>query len=180
MKIKISLSSNTQVKIQKDFLKCLQAIVYKFMDLAPAHWLHDHGFKYEKRSFKLFTFSSLLEKGIYDKSNKQFIFPEQISFIISSPVDQIIEQIAQNMAISEKVQLDDNNLSISSIELIPDEIITTNKIRIQTLTPIEVHSTLLKFDGTKKTYYYSPAEKDFSDMINANLKKKWFALYYKF
>ena len=68
-------------------------------------------------------------------------------------------------------------MSISSVEIIKEEEITGNKIRINALTPIETHSTLLKSDGGKKTYYYSPSESEYSKLINENLRKKWAAYY---
>ncbi len=68
-------------------------------------------------------------------------------------------------------------MSISSVEIIKDDDITGNKIRINALTPIETHSTLLKGDGSKKTYYYSPSESEYSELINENLRKKWEAYY---
>lgn len=51
------------------------------------------------------------------------------------------------------------------------------KIRVNALTLIETHSTLLKGDGEKKTYYYYPSESEYSELINGNLRKKWMAYY---
>ena len=40
------------------------------------------------------------------------------------------------------------------------------------LSPVTVYSTLKKADGTPKTYYYSPFESEFSELLEQNLKKK--------
>ncbi|MDY0360446.1 MAG: CRISPR-associated endoribonuclease Cas6 [Desulforegulaceae bacterium] len=177
MKLKISLQSDKLIKVPFGFSEYLQALVYNFLDRVSSEWLHETGFKYEKRTFKFFTFSSFLEKPEIIKKEKVFIFPDSVSFIISSPVDWIIKQVAQNIVISEKVRIGKNNLNVSGVEIIPDEKIEESKVRINALTPIEVHSTLEKKDGEKKTYYYSPSEKEFSEIVNNNLKKKWKALF---
>jgi len=49
---------------------------------------------------------------------------------------------------------------------------TTN---IKMLSPISVRSTLQTKEGTKKTYYYSPMEKEFSGLIRENLLKKYYS-----
>lgn len=179
MKLKITLISNKKIELPTGFSSYIQAIVYNFLDRVSAEWLHDKGFKFEKRSFKLFTYSSLHEKPRYLKDKKQFVFPNEVSFTISSPVNWVIEQVVKNIVISEQVRLGNNITCVSSIELIDDAVVSSNKLRIQTIAPIEVHSTLLKADGGKKTYYYSPSESEFQDLINKNLQKKWTAFYQK-
>lgn len=177
MKLKISLISDKSVVLPKEFNYITQALIYRLIDKLPSRWLHDGGFKIEKRSFKLFTFSSIVEKGKYQSSKELFIFPHTISFYISSPVSWILEQVAKNTVFREKIIFGENNMRISSVEILKDEEITENKIRINALTPIETHSTLLKGDGGKKTYYYSPSESEYSELINENLRKKWSAFY---
>ncbi len=177
MKLKIILISDKKIKLPTGFSNYIQAIVYDFLDRVSAQWLHEKGFKYEKRSFKLFTFSSLHEKPKYLKEKKQFIFPNEVSFTISSPVNWVLEQVAKNIVISEKVRIGSNITTVSTIEIIEDYDVTNKKLRVQTVNPIEVHSTLFKADGAKKTYYYSPAENEFQDLINKNLQKKWTAFY---
>ncbi|MFV1974909.1 MAG: CRISPR-associated endoribonuclease Cas6, partial [Candidatus Scalindua sp.] len=114
----------------------------------------------------------------YHQQNKMFTFPHAVSFYVSSPVGWILEQVAKNTVLSEQLMFGQNAMSISSVEIIKDDEVTGNKIRINALTPIETHSTLLKGDGSKKTYYYSPSESEYSELINENLRKKW-AAYYK-
>jgi CRISPR-associated endoribonuclease Cas6 len=49
--------------------------------------------------------------------------------------------------------------------------------RVNMLSPVTVCSTLLTREGSKKTYYYSPQEKEFSKLIRLNLIKKAQAFY---
>ncbi len=177
MKLKISLISDRAVVLPKEFNYITQALIYNLLDKLPSQWLHEGGFKIDKRSFKLFTFSSITEKGKYHKKKEKFTFPQAVSFYISSPVGWILEQIAKNTVFSEKIMLGKNLMGISSVEIIEDDDIKANRIRVNALTPIETHSTLMKGDGSKKTYYYSPSESEYSELINENLRKKWVACY---
>jgi len=177
MKVKITLTSSDEISLPTGFSRHLQAIIYNFLDRVSAQWLHEKGFKFENRSFKLFTFSSFFEKPKFLKDKKIFIFPKEVSFLISSPIKWVIEQVVYNITIAEKIKLGDNVTMVSAIEIIEDDDIIQNKIRIKTITPIEVHSTILDENGSKKTYYYSPVEIKFFDLINKNLQKKWVAYH---
>ncbi len=177
MRIKLSLCGEGKFLLKMEYKSSLQAVIYAMLDEKFASWLHNKGFEYEKRSFKLFCFTGFQETYKFIKESQQFLYPQEISFYLSSPVYEILEQTAKNFATSTEINIAGNRLVINSIEIIPDENIETGKIRINAVEPVEVHSTLSKADGTRKTYYYSPKEKEFSDLINANIRKKWFSLY---
>ncbi len=147
------------------------------LDKVESQWLHDEGFKFEKRKFKLFVFSEILEKAIFEKSSKKFIFPEKITFYIASPVNWILEQFAKNSILNNEFYLGSNKVVLRSIEVLKYPVLDKSKILIKTLSPIEVHSTLTSANGKNKTYYYSPKEREFSELINKNLQKKWEAFY---
>jgi CRISPR-associated endoribonuclease Cas6 len=42
-----------------------------------------------------------------------------------------------------------------------------------TLSPITVYSTLYTAEGRKKTYYFSPYEQEFSQLVSINLARKY-------
>lgn len=48
---------------------------------------------------------------------------------------------------------------------------------IRMLSPVTMYSTLKTPTGRKKTYYFSPFESEFSELLEGNLKKKYEALY---
>ncbi len=177
MRIKIELTGTKNTFLPKGFNACIQGVIYNFLDRLDAQWLHNNGYMYEKRSFKLFTFSPLLEKGRYLKREGLFVFPQQISFYISSPVDWIIQQLAENLTISEKVILGENTMRISSLFFTVPGVITKRRTKLRALSPVETHSTVIKPDGRKVTHYYTPFEEEFSRLVNENLKKKWTAFF---
>ena len=170
VRIKVELTSPDYIVLRKGFLRSLQGLIYKLLDKHSAQWLHNHGFLYEKRRFKLFTFSSILEKAKYDKKNSYFQFPRDISFYISSPVDWILEQIARNFVTGEEFYLNQNRLFLKSIVILQN-INFKNEVEIKTINPIAMRSTDIK--GKYKLY---EPDDQFSELINKNLQKKWFAL----
>ncbi len=177
MRLKITLLATKSIVLKPGYSYQVHSLIYNLLDKVSANWLHDEGFERKNRFFKLFTFSEILEKYKHNKEKNLFYFPNQVNFYISSPVDWILEQIAKNGIMKENIMLGSNKVQISGIQVLEKEKITENTVRINAITPIEVHSTLEKKDGTKKTYYYSPNEKEFSSLINENLKKKWEICY---
>ena len=177
MRVKFELIGSNKIVLPFSHSHILQGLVYNFLEDKAADWLHSEGFKYEKRSFKMFVFSDIIERAQIDKIKRMFIFPETISFYLASPVDWILQQAAQNLIKSEKIRLGNNVCFISSISVLKQELVTDNKIKVKTLSPITIHSTLQKIYGGSITYYYSPFEKEFEELIFQNLKKKWRSLH---
>lgn len=175
MRLKLELVSEKKVVLKKGFIKQIQGLIYNLLEESSATWLHDNGFAYEKRRFKLFSFSSILERAEYDKRRQEFTFPSRISFYVSSPVDWILEQVAQNFVMLNECRLGNNILKITSISVLKKPMIKKNVIKVKALTPITIRST----DNSKKYHTHSPLSENFALLINKNLKKKWQSLYKK-
>ncbi len=178
MKIKLVFEAKSPIFLQTGYLHSIQGLIYNMLDRLSADWLHTEGFQHKNRFFKLFVFSEINERGKFVK-NKGFYFPERISFYLASPIHWIIEQIAKNGIMAESYKLGCNDVKLVEISTYPQEKIENEKVIIKTLSPIEVHSTLKKPDGSSKTYYYNPREQEFSTLIEKNIKKKWEILHKK-
>lgn len=177
MRIKINLSSNEQICFPKGYLKYNQAFIYNLLDRLDANWLHEKGFVFEKRAFKLFTYSDFLEKRIYDREKEVFIFKgRSLSFYVSSPVDWILQQTAANVLKSELVRIGSNLFTIDSVSVMKEPEFSESVLKISTLSPITMHSTIEQ-NGRKFTLFHTPFEEPFSELINRNLQKKWTALH---
>jgi CRISPR-associated endoribonuclease Cas6 len=171
MRIKIILEPQSgEVTLPAQYNYVIQSLIYRTFSEGFAQKIHDVGFKFEKRTFKLFTFSRILEKG--EQQDDKLVFKKQISFYFSSPFLDIVEDIGKGAITSTNVSLFRQTLSISGIEVItPPKFGGSNLIKM--LSPVTMHSTLKKPDGTKKAYYYKPNEKEFSKLIEENAKKKY-------
>ncbi|MCD6221440.1 hypothetical protein J7K25_04725 [bacterium] len=72
--------------------------------------------------------------------------------------------------------LGNNTIYVEAVEVqfYPD--FTKQEYEIKMLSPVTDYSTLKSKNGKKKTYYYSPTEKEFNCFIKENLKEIFFNL----
>jgi len=177
MRIKVELTAFNNLFLPRGYNSIIQGLIYSFFRDSSSRWLHDKGYKYEKRSFKLFNFSSFLEKGQFHNKEKKFEFPPCLSFYFSSPVEWIVEHFAANFIKQDFVLLHGQKCRISSVSVLKNPTFNSECITIRSVTPIEVHSTIASQSGKIKTIYHKPFEGKFNELINENLRKKWEAYY---
>ncbi len=147
----------------------VESSIYSSISPALADYLHTYGFISGNRSFKLFTFSRLL--GNYRRTSSGLIFNGDISLLVSSPIRRFILELANGVLKRGTFILGTRKLALKSIYF-PSRPELGVKHRGYTLSPITVYSTMYGPDGSKKTYYFSPYEKEFSRLMSLNAKKK--------
>ncbi|NLW40582.1 MAG: CRISPR-associated endoribonuclease Cas6 [Tissierellia bacterium] len=153
-------------------------MIYSILDDELAHFLHEKGFQTEKRTFKMFTFSRLKGRYILNKNDGLIIFDGPIKLTISSHYEEFTDSIGNGFLKRQRVRLGNNNLEVKELA-VEKEIVNSEEIKVYTLSPIVVYSTLFREDGRKFTYYFNPKENDFSQIISNNLKNKYRAFYLK-
>lgn len=156
----------------------IQAMIYSILDDELAHFLHEKGFQTEKRTFKMFTFARLKGRYILNKNDGLIIFDGPIKLTISSHYEEFTDSIGNGFLRRQRVRLGNNNLEVKELA-VEKEIVNSEEIKVYTLSPIVVYSTLFREDGRKFTYYFNPKENDFSQIISNNLKNKYRAFYLK-
>ncbi|MEY8304154.1 CRISPR-associated endoribonuclease Cas6 [Anaerosalibacter bizertensis] len=154
----------------------VQAMIYKLLDEEMADFLHEKGFQNEKRTFKMFTFSRITGRYTLDRINGLIIFDGPIKLTISSHYDEFSNSIGNSFLKRQKVQLGNNHLEVKQLA-VENENVNSKEIKIYTLSPISVYSTLYRKDGRKFTYYFNPKEEEFEKIIENNLKNKYKAFY---
>ncbi|HOL21315.1 MAG TPA: CRISPR-associated endoribonuclease Cas6 [bacterium] len=179
MRIKIDFETinEKEIVLPIHYNYLIQSFIYKNIDKKLANFLHDKGFEFEKRKFKLFVFSRIFGEKI--KFLKEEIsLGKKIFFYLSSPLKEFISQFADNILKKYEFKIYKNTLVAKEISVIsfPSEINEITKIKM--LSPMTVYSTLCKGEK-KKTYYYSPFEKEFEILLKENLRKKIISFYKK-
>lgn len=154
----------------------VQAMIYNLLKKELATFLHEEGFKNEKRVFKMFSFSRITGDYFLNKRKGEIIFKGPVKLTISSPYSKFSNSIGNNLLSRQAVRLGNNYLEVKQVT-VEKEIVDKEEINIKTLSPISTYSTLFRKDGKKFTYYYNPNEEDFSQTINNNLKNKYKAFY---
>jgi CRISPR-associated endoribonuclease Cas6 len=167
-------SSDVVLPVSYNYL--VQASIYNSISHGLSKFLHDRGFIYGKRRFKFFTFSRLI--GKYHMESGVIRFNGDVSLYVSSPIKEFVNDLAYTIMRRGYLKLGVHNFEIVGIT-VPKQPDFSNDIVIRMLSPVTVYSTLLTPDGRKKTYYYSPFEREFQKLVNANMKKKYYVLFHK-
>ncbi|MGB9750576.1 MAG: CRISPR-associated endoribonuclease Cas6 [Caldisericia bacterium] len=181
MRIKVTYESlNEKIFLPIHYNFYIQSLIYKTLSPLLAKKIHDEGYKFEKRGFKLFTFSRILEKGekVKREGKDYLLFKNGISFIYSSPIVDIIADFGERGLREREFNLCGQRVFISKIEVITTPRIDSS-VLIKFLSPVTIHSTVKKMDGVERSIYYKPVDKEFKELITNNLKKKYFLVYEK-
>ncbi|MGP3702887.1 MAG: CRISPR-associated endoribonuclease Cas6 [Candidatus Bathyarchaeota archaeon] len=173
MRLRLNLRNpeQGQVVLPTSYNYLIQAWIYRNISRELAEFLHDKGFLFGKRRFKMFTFSRLEAHCISNK-NKYFIFKGDLTLYISSPIERFIEDLATSIVKKGFVALGNQMLKVIDLAFPAKPNLNSGQLKIRMLSPLTVYSTLMASDGRKKTYYFSPYEMEFSKLVNSNLKKK--------
>lgn len=179
MQIDITFSSgdaSRKVDLPIDYNYLVQGFIYHGISEELAAFLHDKGFEFEKRSFKMFTFSRLLGNCLVQ--NSRINFEGNIYLHVRSPVVRFVEELANSVLKSGEVVLGPHKLKVVGVNF-PEAPKFGSEEQIRLLSAATVYSTLYTGEGRKKTYYYSPYEAEFSELVTKNAKKKHAILHDK-
>ncbi|MEM3162586.1 MAG: CRISPR-associated endoribonuclease Cas6 [Candidatus Bathyarchaeia archaeon] len=181
MRLQLTLrgSERGQVALPTNYNYLIQAAIYSNISRRLANFLHNEGFLFGKRRFKMFTFSRLRGHCNLDKKGKRFVYDGDLTLHISSPIEKFIEDLANVIMKRGFIVLGDQTLKVVELAFPAKPDLKKSWLEIRMLSPLTVYSTLLTPDGRKKTYYFTPYEMEFSELVNSNLKKKHFLLFGK-
>lgn len=131
-------------------------------------FIHDSGFEYNNRTYKMFTFSTL--RGRYRIEDKQIIFYEDISFEVRSTESIILRSIKENLENNGIMYLN-QHYDVQKVNVY-DYDVENEEILIRMRTPICVHETYEE-EGVSKTRYFSPWDDEFNKRLNDNFAHKY-------
>lgn len=150
----------------------LQAIIYRNLNSSKGYdeFLHDEGYFYGSRNFKMFTFSLL--QGKYDIVDRNIVFRKEVFFEVRSPDIFMIKMLADNIS---RNGIDYGERHIDAVEvLLGDETVEESEILVKMVSPVTVYTTIQE---TGKTYFHSPDEPEFARLVNENFIRKYIACY---
>lgn len=130
--------------------------------------LHDDGYRYDKRRFRLFTFSEI--NGPHKIADSNIVFYDDVFWEVSSCDKEFIEQISEYFA-NNKINY--NGQYYSNVEcLMMNRKICTDEIIINMMSPIVAYQT----DAvSRKKTYYSPLDDEFYTLVSDNFIRKYHA-----
>ena len=157
----------------------LQGFIYRHISEEVARWLHDEGVVLGRRKFKGFTFSRLF--GRYEVGEGAIRFHGPLRLYVGSVFPEVLESLAENLLREPSLRLGGGECELASVEVEPAPEVGRPELgwaeaRVRTLSPITVHRTLYTAEGRRKTYFPSPHEWDFVELVLDNLERKAAAL----
>lgn len=180
MRLNFYLKSTGESHLPLNYNYFLSSAVYNLLRFGKpefSKFLHDKGYKFQGRSFKLFTFSLHFKKFSIDKDKIILLSPD-VSLLISSP---IIEEFLKGMVIGAfrqkeftlKALNNELNFSIEQIEETPEPVFE-ERMKFTLLTPLvlSTHET----DSSKNSQYFIRFSDDINminRIFNNNLKTKY-------
>jgi len=150
----------------------LQYLLYKLLPASLATHLHDQGFPYEKRTFKLFTFSRILNKG--SAHSGKLRFGHCFSFLFATPKEEIIENLLRGAFCEHRFDLQGQPVVLSAVEVVPPTPLGES-LFLRFLSPVTIYHTTPE----KKTLFVYPEDSGFERLLLENARKKYHLLHGK-
>ncbi|HBC97543.1 MAG TPA: CRISPR-associated endoribonuclease Cas6 [Clostridium sp.] len=177
MRLNINLGFKKKLSLPIHYNNILQAVILNWLGNENYQkFIHDFGYKVGKRKYKLFTFSKIYGKFKIDRERKTIDFFDNAHFTISSLENKFLSYLATNVIEKDNFKFGNNIVNVNSIETVNNKI--SEREEVYTKSPIVMYSTFKNYKGNK-TYYYSPLEREFSELIRKNLIHKYEAYYNK-
>ncbi len=172
MRLKLTFTSlKNKIKIPLHYHHLVQAMLYRNLPSDVSDFLHNIGFFYKNRSFKLFSFSKILSKKVEIK-NSEIIFDTPVTLYVSSAVNDYPKNWAEFFIKRENIRLGNEQLILESIEVVkPPDFKQPNIIK--TLSTITVYRTFTQNNGKKYRQYYFPQNPEFKELLKENIRKKY-------
>jgi CRISPR-associated endoribonuclease Cas6 len=178
MQLTIFFTVPGPVAVPVQYGHLLQGLIYSQMENPVLRsYLHEHGFAFEKRRFKLFTFSRLMGQVLrYNEATGQLILTPPLRLVVCSPIPFILQELGTGFLRQGRVRLGKAYLEVKEMATAAPRVMR-DTVRVRMVSPLVTYSTFSGADGRSFTYYYTPFEPRFSDLVCANLAKKYFIIH---
>lgn len=167
MRLKIRLTKE-KIELPVNYQAKVQGLIYSaFSKDGYGKFLHDEGYRDEKRKFKMFVFSNLF--GKFSLANQTLTYENFVEFYIGSQSEQFMEELYRFFTHQDDVFLGKNKLKIEWIQMENLPYFAGKKeCIIQTISPV----TAYKMNEEGKVVYYKPSDPEFEPMCVRNLEEK--------
>jgi len=171
MRVDITLNASGGLRLPRQYNELLQGFLYGHLEAELARRLHDEGFidPGSRRRLRFFTFSRLM--GRWRTDGEQIVFSGPVRWLVASPWEELLSSLVEHLLKGPKLELGSQPIHVENIEVEPP-LEPRRPITVQALSPITVYSTLYTAEGRRKTYYYSPFEAEFEELLLKNLARK--------
>lgn len=171
MRIKVCMSAEEDITLPIAYNHIIQKSIYNILDSEYASKLHDLGYKYKNKIFKLFNFSKLEIQNKIIKNNKITIQSGKVELIISSIDEEFIFKIISGFIEHKCLKFKEGILKVN--EVYSKKQLNRERAVVLTVSPVVV----VKPTRESRTEFYSPKDKEFLSSIKNNIIAKYISFY---
>ena len=174
MRVKLTLmATGSKATLPLNYNHAVAALIYRTLGNVSeefAAMLHDEGFKAERRSFKLFTFSRLFANRSRVVGDRLMLESPLVTLLVSSPVVDFVEHFVSGLFQSDVFNIAGAEFTLAKAETIaiPE---FSERMAFRALAPI----TESVRDEQNRVRYLG-LEDDWSEIVKRNLVRKYIAL----
>ncbi len=169
MRLEIHLDPVEHGILPANYREALQAAIYRNLPRSLGDAVHDGRFWEARRPVKPFVFSQL-GGGITYRRAEGFSVDGPVWLRFASPAIDLVEALADGLLRHGVVRLASLTFSVREVAALPEPVIES-PLAVRTLSPITVYRTLER-DGRRYTQYYNPLNREFAELVAANLQRK--------
>ncbi|TYP50859.1 CRISPR-associated endoribonuclease Cas6 [Thermosediminibacter litoriperuensis] len=176
MRMKLTFNSESPVALPVHYNHIIQGMIYSNLTQEFAEFLHECGFPWEKRRFKLFTFSRL-EGRFRMAEGGRIEFEPPFHLTVSSPLERFLRELAGGLLKNDDLSLAGRRVVLENVTVYGpvEEPDFGDRIKIKMLSPVVAYKTLVEGEK-KRTLYLTPLQEEFGELLRNNLLKKYAVL----
>jgi CRISPR-associated endoribonuclease Cas6 len=175
MRVKLTLmATGPKTTLPLNYNHAVAGLIYRTLGNASeefAAMLHDEGFKAERRSFKLFTFSRLFANRSRVVGDRLLLESPLVTLLVSSPVGDFIEHFVSGLFQSEGFNIAGAGFALAEAETIATPEFS-ERMTFRALAPITESAR----DEQNRVRHLG-LEDDWSEIVKRNLARKYIALH---
>lgn len=181
MRIQLTLEHPPRQILPINYQYLVSSWIYRTLGNADADFaqqLHEYGYDFGGKQYKLFAFSSLRPKWFdIDKKEATFTLSKspttiELSFYVDEAVQHFVMGLFKDQAFSLSSGRFKADFTVSGIEMLPKPVFEKT-MRFRTQTPICVSRNI---EGQPHAHYASPEEEGYGQWLLENLVRKQHAL----
>ena len=122
MRIKITMESHGQQIININYNYYISSLIYSFLKKSNedySYFLHNEGYKENRKSYKMFTFSRLIPEK-YKVNGQNLIIEGKTALYITSPMKEFIMFFVDCLVSNPEIKIGNGEFYVINIEAIPE------------------------------------------------------------
>lgn len=171
MRIKVCMLAEDDITLPIAYNHIIQKLIYSILDDEYAAKLHNSGYKYKNKVFKLFNFSKLKIENKNIKNNRITIQKGKVELIISSIDETFIFKIISALMTHGSLEFKEGKLKVT--EIYSKKQLNRKRAVVLTKSPVVV----VKPTRESRTRFYNPKDAEFLSSIKNNIIAKYNSFY---